>query len=132
MRWVLAVVMTLAPWTIAAQACAPSATGTRLESDRYSVGLRTAPDPVAVGKHFALALSVCPKGGGRAPESVRVDALMPEHRHGMNYAPKVVAAPDGQYRAEGLMFHMPGRWEIVLEVRSEGRTDRLVQSLLIE
>ncbi|HEV8109104.1 MAG TPA: cytochrome-c peroxidase, partial [Burkholderiales bacterium] len=51
---------------------------------------------------------------------------MPEHRHGMNYAPTVKALAPGRWRAEGLMFHMPGRWELVFEVTANGATDRLV------
>lgn len=38
----------------------------------------------------------------------------------------------GVSAAEGLLFHMPGRWEIVLDVRSGGKTDRLVRTVLIE
>jgi cytochrome c peroxidase len=53
---------------------------------------------------------------------------MPEHRHGMNYAPAVKALGPGRWRAEGLMFHMPGRWELTFEVTAGGATDRLVSS----
>jgi hypothetical protein len=38
----------------------------------------------------------------------------------------------GRYRAEGLMFHMPGRWEFVFDVRAGGRTERLLRSVRIE
>jgi hypothetical protein len=38
----------------------------------------------------------------------------------------------GLYRAEGLLFHMPGRWELVFELRGSGGAPlRLVQSLQI-
>jgi len=30
------------------------------------------------------------------------------------------------------MFHMPGRWEIIFELRAAGRTDRVTQSEVIE
>jgi len=70
---------------------------------------------------------VCP-----APDSVRVDATMPEHRHGMNYRPTVTATGEGRYKAEGLMFHMAGRWELMFEVRSGGKTERIVQSIRLE
>jgi cytochrome c peroxidase len=60
---------------------------------------------------------------------VKVDAHMPEHRHGMNNAPSVKAIGDARWRAEGLMFHMQGRWELVFEVRSKGATDRLAHPL---
>lgn len=123
----------LLPASVLAQECSPVMPGGRqLESARYSVGLRTIPAAPPVGKHFALELAVCPKAGTAVPESVRVDAHMPEHRHGMNYKAQVAASAGGRYRAEGLMFHMPGRWEFVFDVRSGGRTDRLTHSVVLE
>jgi hypothetical protein len=58
---------------------------------------------------------------------------MPEHRHGMNYQTSVVPHGDGGYRAEGLLFHMPGRWELVFELRKpDGSWRRLVHSLNVD
>ena len=74
-----------------------------------------------------MDFAVCP-----APESVRVDAWMPEHRHGMNYRPTLVAQGGGRYRAEGLMLHMAGRWELVFEMRSAGKTERLARACSVE
>ena len=34
----------------------------------------------------------------------------------MNYRPSVVALGPGRWRADGMMFHMPGRWEVRLDV----------------
>jgi len=125
--------MTLAPLLVAwiavaaAPACElPGGAAQRIESPRHIVLYRAQPAP-RVGEHFALEFAVCP-----APEAVRVDATMPEHRHGMNYRPAITAQGGGRYRAEGLMFHMAGRWELVFEVRSKGGTERLAQSLKLE
>ena len=93
---------------------------------------RTAPDPIPMGRHFAIDFALCPRGEAKVPGEVRVDAQMPEHRHGMNYRPSVKSLGQGLYRAEGLMFHMPGRWELVFELR-DGATPplRLAQSLQV-
>lgn len=116
-----------------AHACTPVLPGGELlESTRYSVGFRTQPEKIAVGKHFSVDLAVCPKSGAQLPETLRVDAHMPEHRHGMNYKAEVSPTTEGRYRANGLMFHMPGRWEFIFDVRAAGRTDRLTQSLVLE
>lgn len=120
----------LAP-AAAAQACGGAA-DKQVESSRYAVAYRTQPDRIPVGRHFSVEFSVCPKAGAPAPENVTVDAHMPEHRHGMNYKPQVTTLADGRYRAEGLMFHMPGRWEFMIDVRAAGRTDRLTPSLVLE
>ena len=104
--------------------------GEKLESPRYALSYRA--EPIAVGRLFALEFSVCPKTGARFPENVRVDASMPEHKHGMNYRPTVTVRAAGGYRAEGMMFHMPGRWELVFELRAAGRTERLAKSIVLE
>jgi cytochrome c peroxidase len=103
--------------------------GTRLESPRYVLAYQA--EALEVAKHFALEVSVCAKPGQPAPESLKVDAHMPEHRHGMNYAPTLKPLGPGRWRAEGLMLHMPGRWELVFEVRAAGVTDRVADPLLL-
>jgi hypothetical protein len=110
----------------AAQACElPGGPARKLQAAGYTVLYRT--PPLRVGEHFALELAVCP-----APELLRVDAWMPEHRHGMNYRPSVTAQGGGRYRAEGLMLHMPGRWEFVFELRAAGKTERLAHRVRTE
>ena len=108
-----------------ANACVPALEGTRVESQRFVVAFK--PEPISVAKQFALEIAACSKSSA-VPESIKVDAHMPEHRHGMNYAPEVKALGPGRWRAEGLMFHMPGRWELVFELRAAGKTDRLASS----
>jgi hypothetical protein len=108
------------------------APGTRLESDRYVVIYRTRPAKLAVGEHFAIEALVCAKGQSAAPAGLRVDATMPEHRHGMNYRATVAAKGGGRYVAEGLLFHMPGRWQLLFDVEARGSADRLASDLVLE
>jgi hypothetical protein len=109
--------------TLAAVLAAPAAAcelpaGKRLESARIALSYRTAPAKIAVGEHFEVHFATCPNVRG----PIRVDAHMPEHRHGMNYRPSIAPAAGG-YRSEGWLFHMPGRWEFVFEVGGERLTD---------
>ena len=106
-----------------AWACTLPQEGTKLESERYVLSYK--PQPVVVAKPFTVDITVCPKAGQPEAEALKVDAHMPEHRHGMNYAPTLKPLGPGRWRAEGLMFHMPGRWEFLFEVRAAGSTDRL-------
>jgi hypothetical protein len=111
----------------AAQACElPGGPAEKLASATYTLLYRAAP-ALRVGEHFALELAVCP-----APDELRVDAWMPDHRHGMNYRPSVKALGGGRYRAEGLLFHMPGRWEFLFELRSGGEAQRFMHAVRIE
>jgi cytochrome c peroxidase len=112
----------------AGEGCVPPLEGTRLESPRFVLAFK--PEEISVAQHFALEFAVCAKTGASV-DSIRVDAYMPEHRHGMNYAPEVKPLGAGHWRAEGLMFHMPGKWEFVFEVRAAGSTDRMSHAFLL-
>jgi len=126
MRALLVALLAAAP---AAQgACElPGGEAQKIESPRHVVLYRTRPAPLKVGQHFALEFAVCP-----APQSVRVDAWMPEHRHGMNYRPTVTVTGEGSYKAEGLMLHMAGKWELVFEVRAKDSVERVAQVIRLE
>jgi hypothetical protein len=110
-----------------AQAC-ELPPGTRLESGRLEMSYRTIPPRIAVGEQFVLELTACPKQGAVLSGRVKLDAQMPEHKHGMNYQPTVTVLGPGRYRSEGWLFHMPGRWEFVFDLGGE----RLTQSVRIE
>lgn len=97
----------------------------RAESARYVVAYATKPAPIVVSKHFSMDIAVCAKAGAPAPETLRVDAAMPEHGHGMKYKPAVKALGKGRFSADGLMMHMPGRWEFVFEVQAGGASERV-------
>lgn len=103
-----------------------------VDSARYGLVFRTLPEKIEIGRHFAVELALCAKEGAPTPQSVRVDAHMPEHRHGMNYKTTVISSGPGKYRAEGLMFHMPGRWEYIFEVRAGGAPERLTASVVLQ
>ena len=107
-----------------------------IESKHYKILFRTQPEKVVMGKHFAVELAYCAKDSAPAASGLRVDAHMPEHRHGMNYKTVVTSTGPQRYRAEGLMFHMPGRWEYIFEVRAgEGAnvvTERLTSSMILQ
>jgi hypothetical protein len=103
----------------------------RTESDGVVVVFRTAPASIEVGRHFAVETVVCAAEGG-APALTWVDAAMPEHRHGMNYRPTLTAKGEGRYVAEGFLFHMPGRWQLIFDVARGERRARLTTDLELE
>jgi hypothetical protein len=95
-----------------------------------AVVFRTVPPAIAVGTLFKVEAIVC--GGTTPPVLTRVDARMPEHRHGMNYRPTLAATSPGRYVAEGFLFHMPGRWQFVFDVEAGGRRTRLTTDVNVE
>lgn len=106
-------------------------TGWVVFSDHYMMAFRPDPLRIEVGEPFALVLNVCTKRGDPA-ELLAVDANMPEHRHLMNYRSSIKAGGDGRYRAEGMLFHMPGRWEITFDVRSGEESERLTHDIILK
>jgi hypothetical protein len=126
--------ISLLAWTGPAGACGDGLgdRARRIENAHYTVVFRTVPDPIEVGTHFSLDVAVCPRGDAEEPRAVRVDAQMPEHRHGMNYRPVVVARGPGVYRADGFMFHMPGRWDLLFDVVTGAGSERLIDTLRLE
>ncbi len=74
-----------------------------------------------VRKRFTLEVQVAPAGDRSAAVcALLIDAQMPEHLHGMNVAPTIVLdapSPSGSHAtAEGMLFHMSGRWEVDLDI----------------
>jgi len=83
---------------------------------------RTLPAKIVVGEQFVLELAACPKAGTALPARVKLDAHMPEHKHGMNYRPSLEVLGSGRYSSEGWLFHMPGRWEFTFDLGGEHLT----------
>ncbi len=105
----------------------PVSAGALLAEGPVQVRWRAEPKTIAVGEPFVLLLTVCP-----ANAQLRfVDATMPEHRHGMNYRPSITPLGEGRWRAEGLLWHMSGRWELMLDVQHAGATHKLRQSVVL-
>jgi hypothetical protein len=110
-------------------ACPPTAAdGKLLAGDAVQMAWRVDGAPITNGRHFALLLQVCPVDVA----VLKVDAGMPEHRHGMNYRPSLKALGGGRWRADGLMFHMAGRWELVFDAEVGARRERLVDTVVLQ
>jgi hypothetical protein len=119
---------------IAAFTAAPAAScplpSTALQQGAVQAVWKVEGAPIAVGKLFSVEVQVCPANA----VLTRVDATMPEHQHGMNYRPslqRIGDAKDSRWRADGLMFHMTGRWELRFDVQADGRTEKLTDTVLL-
>lgn len=117
----------LAAGTVQAQGCVAELPGGKtIESAQSRLAYRTLPPKIVIGSHFAMEVVVCARGA-EAIDGLQVDAVMPEHRHGMNYRPAAKALGGGRYRIEGMMFHMPGRWDLHFDVKRGGGSERLTR-----
>jgi hypothetical protein len=101
------------------------------QAGHFRVGIIDAPSPVPVSAMHAWTVTLAgtdgkPLSGAR----LSVGAAMPQHNHGLLSEPRVRALKSpGQYRVEGIKFHMPGYWEVTFRVEAGGKADRLMLPL---
>jgi hypothetical protein len=118
--------------TAPAFACeSPGAAYARLESRSFILWMATQPASVPIGAEFAVDAVLCAKGQAKA-EAIGFDAWMPAHRHGMNSRPSVESLGGGRWRAEGFLFHMPGRWQFTFDVDTAAGRERLTRDIVLE
>jgi hypothetical protein len=105
-------------------------TGIVVYSDRFLLALRPDPMRLEVGQAFALIMNVCTKDGEPA-ELLGVEAALAEHPRGVGPV-TLQAGGKGRYRVEGLLFPLPGTWEVAFEVRARGETQRLTHDFVLK
>lgn len=76
-------------------------------------GVDLKPEEIKIGQPFGFHISVCASNVVDITK-LKVDATMPAHKHGMNYEPSLKHLSGNSFRADGLVFHMPGTWEVEL------------------
>lgn len=85
-------------------------------------------EPLQINELHAWVLHLeNPQGVAITGATIEVDGGMPEHDHGLATEPRVTAElGDGDYRLDGLRFHMRGNWELLLTIVAAGKTDSVV------
>jgi len=87
----------------------------------FSVEYETEPSPIPVSEDFIVRTRVTDTRGVWIDDAtVVVDADMPTHDHGMNTIPTTTFVGDGWYETTGMLFHMPGPWQITIDITAEG------------
>lgn len=93
----------------------------------FYVQVTPQPNPIPLNQMFTLSIAVSQADDhamAAAGTTVAVDARMPAHNHGMNLQPRVTAIGDGTFRADGLLLHMPGQWELYVDVTRAAEMER--------
>jgi len=98
----------------------------------YLLRYQILPEDFEVGDLFEMRVEVQRADGAPVSETLTVDARMPEHGHGMNREPVVERAPEGDFEAQNLLFHMPGYWEVYLDLTRGAVTERAQFSMDLE
>ena len=92
----------------------------------YRIEFLTRPEAIPLNEPFEVTARVYDARMNVGVEGIElsVDAAMPEHGHGMNTQPVVSGPQQGTYTARGMLFHMPGRWELYFDIKQGGTTER--------
>lgn len=102
---------------------------------RWEIVYRTEPDPPERGAPFSVDAWVCESSRPDRPRTdvtLLVDAAMPQHQHGMNRVATIARTDAGGFRAQGLLFHMAGLWQIYFDVTEGAITERAQVEVAIE
>mgnify|MGYP001812217051 CR=1 FL=1 len=117
----------LANWSMANAGGIPISCGSgaadhaiRLQGQEHVAIVTTDPAILAIGDVFAATIIACRADGTAFEGDMSVTAIMPAHGHGMNTAASVSQTGSGRFRADGLMFHMPGQWRLHIELSGSG------------
>jgi hypothetical protein len=84
-----------------------------------------------VAKHFAMQFRFCRDDQPYQVDRFKLDASMPAHSHGMNYRASILPRDEGLFEAQGLMFHMPGKWQLRLDFTLEGEAGQVRLDYLV-
>jgi hypothetical protein len=64
---------------------------------------------------------------------ITVDGGMPAHNHGLPTAPEVTGyLCNGDYLVEGMMFQMPGHWQVNFVINAGGQSDSVIINLVLK
>ncbi|MHC5210652.1 MAG: FixH family protein [Planctomycetota bacterium] len=105
------------------------------QQGRFAYAWVSEPDPIPFNSRFSLRVVVTrPDAPGRPlpGATLEANAMMPEHGHGMNTYPEVTRVADGTFRVDGMLFHMPGLWHLVLIVKDGDEYDSALVPITIE
>ena len=98
----------------------------------FEVSYTVVPDPIPLNDYFELLVSVLELEESSEELLVEVDARMPAHNHGMNVLPSLTSIQRGQWTASGMLFHMPGHWEITVRMTRGSALDTAIFNVILD
>jgi YtkA-like protein len=86
----------------------------------------TRPNPLPVEQLHTWRLRLFNKAHHPVTRArIKVTGDMPAHGHGLPTEPVAVSRGRGRYELQGMMFQMPGRWYVQLQIHAAGRLDTI-------
>jgi hypothetical protein len=103
------------------------------EHSSYQVSYIPELSPIPINQIQTWTLQVTDADGQPVEDAeITVEGGMPQHGHGLPTAPLVTESlGNGQYRVEGMKFHMPGWWVTTFKIARNGTTDSATFNLML-
>ncbi|MDL2399450.1 NHL repeat-containing protein [Rhizobium mayense] len=100
----------------------------------YVVTYSISDGAISIGQPFALTLRIlnAQDHSDASDVGLSVSATMPAHYHGMNTQPTVERAPDGSWHIKGMLFHMPGAWQLNFDISGPNGIERAQADYLLQ
>jgi hypothetical protein len=102
-------------------------------SGYYRVSFQSELRPIVINRIHTWIFHVeTPDGEPVDDAEISVTGGMPLHNHGLPTAPRMTTGlGNGNYRMEGMRFHMNGEWELLVTIDVAGRRDSVVIPLTL-
>ena len=102
-------------------------------SGYYRVSYQSELQPIVINQiHTWIFRVETPDGAPVGDAEISVTGGMPLHNHGVPTAPQMTTnLGNGNYRMEGMRFHMNGDWELLVTVDVAGRRDTVIIPLTL-
>jgi len=98
----------------------------------YTVSFESSLEPIEINRIHSWTLSISSDGEPVTGAELTISGGMPAHDHGMPTRPRVTEElGNGEYRLEGMRFHMGGDWEVSIEIKADGKSDTVVVTLTL-
>jgi hypothetical protein len=113
----------------------PAGDGLASAGGQYIVIYKPDPNPIPLNEPFNIEVQVLDAKSRKPLQNgfkLDVDGRMPHHRHGMNRQPTLQQREDGTSLVQGMLFHMPGRWEVYFDITRDGRTERAQDVIFLD
>lgn len=99
----------------------------------FAVSYESELQPIEINRiHIWLLHIETTSGDPVVGADIEVVGGMPLHNHGLPTRPLVTEdLGDGNYRLEGMRFHMAGDWEVKINIIHNGKTDVAIVSVTL-
>lgn len=98
----------------------------------YTVSFESSLDPIVINQMHSWVLQISTEGDPVLDAELVIIGGMPAHDHGLATSPRVTEElGEGRYRLDGVRFHMHGDWEILIEIKADGKSDYVTVTLTL-